>query len=106
MCRPKTCPRARNSPFKSQRLPGLSREEIDRLIKDAELHADDDRRKKELVDARNAADALIYNTEKTLTEMGEKVAPVTRAEVESALNNLKEVIKSDDARSLSAEQRH
>ena len=76
---------------------GLSQEEIDRLINDAKLHADDDRRKKELVDARNAADALIYNTEKTLTEMGEKVAPATRAEVESALNSLKEVIKSDDA---------
>ncbi len=77
---------------------GLSREEIDRLIKDAELHADDDRRKKELVDARNAADALIYNTEKTLGDIGDKVEPAVRAEVESSVNSLKEVVKEDDAR--------
>ncbi|MEZ4577278.1 MAG: Hsp70 family protein [Desulfobacterales bacterium] len=87
---------ARNSPFRSQRLPDCPESEIDRLIKDAELHADDDRRKKELVDARNAADALIYNTEKPLLKWG--VAPVTGRKRESAQNNLKEVIKSDDAR--------
>jgi len=77
---------------------GLSKEEIDRLIKDAELHADEDRRKKELVDAKNSADALIYSTEKTLAELGEKVDPGVRAEVESSVNSLKEVIKNDDAR--------
>jgi molecular chaperone DnaK len=49
---------------------GLSKEEIDRLVKDAELHADADRRKKVLVDAKNAADALIYATEKTLERDG------------------------------------
>ena len=77
---------------------GLSQEEIDRLIKDAELHADEDRRKKELVDARNTADALIYSTEKTLAELGEKVEPGVRGDVEASVNSLKEVIKSDDAR--------
>ncbi len=75
---------------------GLSKEEIDRLIKDAELHADEDHRKKELVDARNAADALIYNTEKSLTEMGEKVEPGIRAELEASVNSLKQVIQGED----------
>ena len=68
---------------------GLSREEIDRLVKDAELHADDDRRKKDLVDARNAADGLIYNTDKTLAEHGNKIDPGTRAQVERAVEDLK-----------------
>ncbi len=68
---------------------GLSREEIDRLVKDAELHADEDRRKKELINARNAADGLIYNTEKTLSEHADKIDPGTRAQVESAVSDLK-----------------
>ncbi len=76
---------------------GLSQDEIKRLIKDAELHADEDRKKKKLVDARNAADALVYTSEKTMAEMGEKVPPAIRAEMEAAINSLKEVIKSEDA---------
>jgi molecular chaperone DnaK len=75
---------------------GLSREEIDRLVRDAELHADEDRNKKELVDARNTADALIYTTEKTIKEFGDKVDPATMAEVEGALNDLKGVIQGED----------
>jgi len=54
------------------------------LVKDAELHSTEDRKKKALVDARNAADGLIYSTEKTLVESGNKVDPDTRAEVERA----------------------
>jgi molecular chaperone DnaK len=68
---------------------GLSREEIDRLVKDAELHADEDRRRKELIDARNAADGLIYATEKTLAEHADKIDPDTRAQVERAAGDLK-----------------
>jgi len=75
---------------------GLSREEIDRLVRDAELHADEDRNKKELVDARNTADALIYTTEKSIKEFGGKVDPATMAEVEGALNDLKRVIQGED----------
>ena len=75
---------------------GLSREEIDRLVRDAELHADEDRNKKELVDARNTADALIYTTEKSIKEFGGKVDPATMAEVEGALNDLKRVIHGED----------
>ncbi|MFH2219838.1 MAG: molecular chaperone DnaK [Pseudomonadota bacterium] len=76
---------------------GLSKEDIDRLVKDAELHADEDRKKRELVDARNAADALIYNTEKSMKEFGGKVDGATMADAESALNSLKGAMESEDA---------
>ncbi|MBW2608914.1 MAG: molecular chaperone DnaK [Deltaproteobacteria bacterium] len=75
---------------------GLSKEEIERLVRDAELHADDDRRKKELVDARNAADALTYNTEKTLAELNGNVDGDAKAEVEEKMNSLKQALKTDD----------
>lgn len=76
---------------------GLSQEDIDRLVKDAELHAEDDKKKRELVDARNEADALIYNTEKSMKEFGDKVDGATMAEVEGALNDLKGAMESEDA---------
>ena len=75
---------------------GLSQEEIDRLIKEAELHADEDRKKKDLVDARNAADALIYTTEKSMNEQGDRVDSSTRAEVEGAVNDLKRAMENED----------
>jgi len=75
---------------------GLTQAEIDRLVKDAELHAADDRRRKELVDARNAADALIYTTEKSLAELGDKIAPNTRSQVERAAEDLKRAVQGDD----------
>jgi molecular chaperone DnaK len=76
---------------------GLSQEEIDRLIKDAENHAQDDRARRELIDARNEADALVYSVEKTLNEFGSKVDAATRAEIESARNDLKQALKSDNS---------
>jgi molecular chaperone DnaK len=75
---------------------GLSQKEIDRLVKDAELHADEDRRKKALIDARNAADGLIYSTEKTLAEHADKIDPGTRAQVENAVNDLKRAMEGDN----------
>jgi molecular chaperone DnaK len=75
---------------------GLSREEIDRLVKDAELHADEDRRKKELIDARNAADGLIYATEKTLAEHADKIDPDTRAQVERAAEDLNRAVEGEN----------
>jgi molecular chaperone DnaK len=75
---------------------GLSQEEIDRLVRDAEFHADEDRNKKELVDVRNTADALIYTTEKSIKELGDKIDSTTLAEVEGALNDLKRVLESED----------
>jgi molecular chaperone DnaK len=75
---------------------GLSAEEIDRLVKDAELHSEEDRRKKERVDARNAADGLIYTTEKTLAEHADKIDPGTRAEIERAAADLKQAAEGDN----------
>jgi len=75
---------------------GLSEDEIERMVADAEAHADDDRKFRELVEARNQADALLHGTEKTLEELGEKVDAEERARVESALSDLKEALKGDD----------
>jgi len=76
---------------------GLSQEEIDKLIKDAELHAEDDKKKRELVDARNHADALIYSTEKSIKEMGDKIEDATKADVESAIASLKTAMETEDS---------
>ncbi|MDY6838222.1 MAG: molecular chaperone DnaK [Thermodesulfobacteriota bacterium] len=75
---------------------GLSKEEIDRLVKDAELHAEEDRKKKDLVDARNSADALIYATEKSMAEQGHVVDSATRAAVTEAIKDLKEAMERED----------
>lgn len=76
---------------------GLSQEEIDRLVKDAELHADEDQRKKELADARNAADTLIYSTEKTLNDLGDKPDSGIKAEIEAAITSLKSEIEGENS---------
>ncbi len=75
---------------------GLSDDEVDRMVKDAEAHADEDRKFQELVGARNQADNMIHATEKSLAEMGDKVEPTERAAIESALSDLKEAMKGDD----------
>ena len=75
---------------------GLSAEEIDRLVKDAELHADEDGRKKALVEAKNSGDALIYSTEKTLADMGANVDGGLRMEIDDAVANLKRALKGDN----------
>jgi len=76
---------------------GLTQEEIDRLVKDAELHAEEDKRKKELIDARNAADALIYSTEKTMADLGDKLNAATRAEVQGVIADLKRAMAGEDS---------
>jgi len=75
---------------------GLSKEEIDQLVKDAELHAEDDGKKKDLVDARNTADALVYTTEKSMAELGDNGDHATKAEVEDEINNLKRAMEGED----------
>ena len=75
---------------------GLSEEEIEKMVKDAELHADEDKKRKELVEIKNQADTLVYSTEKSLNEHGDKVDQETRANIEAALNDLKDALKSDD----------
>jgi molecular chaperone DnaK len=75
---------------------GLSKDEIDRLVKDAELHAEEDHKRKELVEARNHADALIYSTEKSIKDLGAKVDDATKAKVEEAIAALKKGMEGDD----------
>ncbi len=75
---------------------GLSEEEIDKLVKDAELHAEDDKKKRELVDARNTADSLIYSTEKSIKDLGDKVDSETKSKVEDAIAPLKKAMEGED----------
>lgn len=76
---------------------GLSDEEINNLVKDAELHAEDDKKKRELVDARNTADALIYSTEKSIKDLGDKVDSETKNKIEDAVAPLKKAMEGEDA---------
>jgi molecular chaperone DnaK len=75
---------------------GLSKEEIDRLVKDAESHVDEDRKKRDLVEARNHADALIYSTERSIKDLGEKVDKDTKVKVEEAIGKLRKAMEGDD----------
>ncbi|MFH1719941.1 MAG: molecular chaperone DnaK [Planctomycetota bacterium] len=75
---------------------GLSDAEVEKMAKDAELHAEEDKKKREVVDLKNQADQLSYSTEKTLKEHGDKVPADVRGKIEGAVNNLKEAVKGDD----------
>ena len=75
---------------------GLSEEDIDKMIKDAELHAEDDKKKRELVDTKNSAEALVDQTEKTLKEHGDKVDEATKKDIESAVEALKQAKDSNN----------
>ena len=79
---------------------GLPEEEIESLIKDAELHAEEDRKKRELVDARNMADSLIYSTEKSIKEAGDKLDDATKADIDKAIENLKTAMEGDDTEEI------
>ncbi len=76
---------------------GISQAEIERMKKDAEAHAADDKQRKELVDLKNQADHLAWTAEKTLKEQGEKVSAEDRSNIESAISAVREAIKGDDA---------
>jgi molecular chaperone DnaK len=79
---------------------GLSEQEVDRMKKDADAHAEEDKKKRQVIDLKNQADQLIYSTEKTLKEHGGKVSADTRGRIESAVNNLKEALKTDDGSAI------
>ena len=81
---------------------GLSDDEVERMIKDAEAHADEDRKLTELVHARNHADGMIHATEKSLKELGDQVGSDEKAGIEQAIEALKEAIKSDDKEAIEA----
>ena len=75
---------------------GLSKEEIDKLVKDAELHSEDDKKKKELVEVRNTADSLIYSTEKSMKDLGDKVDSATKSKIDESISRLKKAMEGDD----------
>ena len=81
---------------------GLSDEEVDRMIKDAEAHADEDRKLTELVHARNHADGMIHATEKSLKEFADQVDVEEKASIESGIEALREAIKGDDKEEIEA----
>ena len=74
----------------------LSKDEIDRMVKDADAHAEEDRRRKEEAETRNTADTLVYQTEKLLREQGEKISGDEKTKVEASLKDLKEALNGTD----------
>ena len=81
---------------------GLKEEEISRMVRDAEAHAEDDRRFHELVAARNQADSLLHASRKTLKDLGDKVQADEKASIEAAMRDLEQVLKSDDKAAIEA----
>ncbi len=81
----------------------MSQEDIDKAIKDAEKFADEDKKAKEAVDVRNRADSMVFQSEKTLNELGDKVDAADKADVEAAIEKLKETIKTGDTEAIKAD---
>ncbi len=79
---------------------GLSEAEIQQAVKDAELHAEEDRKKKEVVETRNTADTLIYTTEKSIKDLGAKVDAETKKKVEDSIAALRKAMESDDTQEI------
>src|SRR6202142_1789732 len=94
------------APGKEQKIiikasSGLSEDEIKRMVSDAEAHAEEDKKFREVIEVRNRADALVHSVEKTLKELGDKVSGEQRARAESALTDLKGVLKGEDVAAIS-----
>src|SRR5215468_10826556 len=81
---------------------GLSETDIERMVKDAEAHADEDKKRRDLADAKNHADALIHTTERTLSESGDKVGENERRAIENAMADLREAVKGEDVEAIKA----
>jgi molecular chaperone DnaK len=81
---------------------GLSEADIEKMVKDAEANAAEDKKRREAVDAKNHADALVHSTEKALSEHGSKIAETERRAIEDAVSDLKEALKGDDAEAIKA----
>ena len=79
---------------------GLSEEEINSLIKDAEIHAEEDKKKRELIDARNMADSMIYSTEKSVKEVGDKLDDATKENITQVIDNLKKAAEGEDTEEI------
>ncbi len=81
---------------------GISKDEVERMKKDAEMHASDDKKKQESIEVKNTADALVYTSEKTLKDAGDKVKPEDKKDVEDKISVLKEAQKSDNIDDIKA----
>ncbi len=90
----------RQQNIRIQPSSGLSKEDIERMVREAEQSAEQDRRKKELVEARNQADSAIYSAERLLREAGDKIAPADKSEVESLVAALRTTMAGDDIRAI------
>ncbi len=88
--------------IKIQASSGLSEDEINRMVKDAEAHAEEDRKLHELVNARNACDAMIHSVKKALAEYGDKIGTDEKAKIESAIKDAEEAIKGSDKEAIEA----
>ena len=82
---------------------GLNDQEIKNLVREAEAHAEEDKRKRELIETRNHADSLVYSTEKTLREMGDKIDQTTKADIEAQIVKVRSAIDGDDKDSIQRE---
>ncbi|GLS05115.1 chaperone protein DnaK [Chitiniphilus shinanonensis] len=88
--------------IKIQASSGLSEEEIQQMVRDAELNAEEDKKLHDLVSARNQGDAMIHSVKKSLTEFGDKIAADEKAAIETAIKELEEVVKGDDKDAIEA----
>lgn len=84
---------------------GLNDDEIDRMVQDAEAHAEEDRKFRELVDARNQAENMVHATEKSMQELGDKVEAAERGQIEAAISDVKDAIKGDNKETIEAKTR-
>jgi molecular chaperone DnaK len=91
--------------IKIQANSGLKEDEIQRMVKDAEAHADEDRKARELVEARNQCDALIHAVKKSLAEHGEKISADEKTSIETAIKAAEEAIKSGDKDAIEAKSK-
>jgi molecular chaperone DnaK len=81
---------------------GLSDEEVEKMIKDAEAHADEDKKFQELVTSRNMADSLVHSTKQTLEELKDEISDDEKSTIETAITELEEAIKGDDKEAIDA----
>ena len=88
--------------IQNQSSSGLNESEIDQMVKDAESHSDEDRRRREVVETRNQAENLVYSTRKSLKDIGDKVDEETRNSIDAAANDLEEAMKTDDVEAIKA----
>ena len=88
--------------IKIQSSSGLSEEDIQRLVREAEAHASEDKKKQETIEARNHADSLIYGTEKSLNDLGDKVDAAVKSDVEGKIATLRKAMEGDDAAAIKA----